>query len=108
MVFGSRTVVAGEQMTGSLDDHLSWMRSQQEVSKELFSGPTADHSMGIYVIRSSSREEAQTVADSHPFHAPEFRNYDMLDWEVHQMMGAGNFSSGETAFWRDKVRGAGT
>ena len=104
----SRPVVAREQMMGSLDDHLTWMRSQHEASNVLFSGPTADHSMGIYVIRAMSRDEAQTVADSDPFHSLGFRNYEMLDWDVHQVMGAGPFSSGEMAFRREMAEGAST
>jgi len=104
----SRPVVPREQMSGSLDDHLSWMKSQHEVSNVLFSGPTADHSMGIYVIRAASREDAQAVADSDPFHALDFRNYEMLDWEVHQIMGAGPFSSVEMALRRELAGGAGT
>jgi len=104
----SKPVVPREQMAGSLDDHLSWMKSQHEASNVLFSGPTADHSMGIYVIRASSMEDAQAVADSDPFHDRSFRNYDLLDWEVHQIMGAGPFSSGEMAFRREMAGGAGS
>jgi hypothetical protein len=55
-----------------------------------------------------SRDEAQTVADSDPFHSLGFRNYEMLDWEVHQVMGAGPFSSGEMAFRRETAGGAST
>ena len=87
----SRPLVAREQMMGSLDDHLAWMQSQHDASNVLFSGPTADHSMGIY---------------SDPFHSLGFRNYEMLDWEVHQVMGAGPFSSGEMAFRREMAGGA--
>ena len=64
--------------------------------------------MGIYVIRAASREDAQSVADSDPFHALAFRNYELLDWEVHQVMGAGPFSSGEMAVRREMAGGAGT
>jgi hypothetical protein len=64
--------------------------------------------MGIYVIRASSREDAQGVADSDPFHNRGFREYEMLDWEVHQIMGAGPFSTGEMAFRREMAGGAGT
>ena len=102
----SRPLVAREQMMGGLDDHLAWMRSQHDASNVLFSGPTADHSMGIYVIRATSREEAQIVADSDPFYSLGFRNYEMLDWEVHQVMGAGPFSTGEMAFRREMAGGA--
>ena len=61
--------------------------------------------MGIYVIRATSREDAQSVADSDPFHAQGFRNYELLDWEMHQVMGAGPFSSGEMAYRREMAGG---
>ena len=93
----SRPAVDREQLRASLDDHLSWMRSQHATSNVLFSGPTADHSMGIYVITAPSRAEAQAIADSDPFHALGLRNYEMLDWEVHQVLGAGPFSTREMA-----------
>ena len=93
----SRPVADREQLRASLDDHLAWMRSQHATSSVLFSGPTADHSMGIYVIAAPTRAEAQAIADSDPFHALGLRNYEMLDWEVHQVLGAGPFSTGEMA-----------
>ena len=93
----SRPAADREQLRASLDDHLAWMRSQHGASKVLFSGPTADHSMGIYVIAAPSRADAQAIADSDPFHALGLRSYEMLDWEVHQVLGAGPFSTGEMA-----------
>ena len=93
----SRPGVDREQLRASLEDHLSWMRSQHADSNVLFSGPTADHSMGIYVITAPSREDAQAIADSDPFHALGLRKYEMLDWEVHQVLGAGPFSTREMA-----------
>ena len=93
----SRPAVEREQLRASLDDHLSWMQNQHANSRVLFSGPTADHSLGIYVITASSRADAQAIADSDPFHALGLRNYEMLDWEVHQVLGAGPFSTREIA-----------
>ncbi len=93
----SRPVVDREKLGASLDDHLSWMRSQHSSSNVLFSGPTADHSMGIYVVTAPSRADALAIPDSDPFHALGLRNYEMLDWEVHQVLGAGPFSTREMA-----------
>ena len=48
--------------------------------------------MGIFVIKAASRKEAEAIADADPFHANGVRTYEMLDWDVHQIMGAGAFS----------------
>ena len=93
----SQPVAAREQIMAKIDEHLSWMRGQHTASNVLFSGPTADRSLGIYVITAGTREEAQSIADTDPFHALGLRSYEMLDWEVHQVMGAGPFSSKEMA-----------
>jgi uncharacterized protein YciI len=69
------------------------MRRQHGAGSVLFSGPTADRSVGIYVIRAPSLHEARRVADSDPFHANAVRGYEMLEWDVHQVLGAGAFSS---------------
>ena len=36
--------------------------------------------------------EAEAVADADPFHAHDIRKYEMREWEVHQILGAGPFS----------------
>ena len=82
-----------EQLAESRNDHLSWMKSQHEEGNVLFSGPTVDRSVGIYVITAASAEQAHRVADADPFHANRLRNYEMLEWEIHQILGAGPFSS---------------
>ena len=89
----SRPSVPREQVRPHAPDHLAWMRRQHAASNVLFSGPTADRSVGIYVIRAPSLDEARRVADSDPFHANAVRSYELLEWEVHQVLGAGSFSS---------------
>ena len=93
----SKPVADREQIMAKIDEHLTWMRSQHTASNVLFSGPTADRSLGIYVIAASSREEAKAIAETDPFHSLGLRSYEMLDWDVHQVMGAGPFSSKEMA-----------
>lgn len=74
-------------------DHQAWQREQHSAGKVVVSGPSADRSMGIYVIRCASREEAVAIADSDPHHARGNSSYEMIEWEVHQVMGEGSFSS---------------
>ena len=94
----SRPVASREQLAESRNDHLSWMKSQHEAGNVLFSGPTVDRSVGIYVITAASAEQAHSVADADPFHANRLRNYEMLEWEIHQILGAGPFSREEMEF----------
>lgn len=90
-----RPVKPREEWTVTLDQHLAWMKQQHEAGKILFSGPTPDRKLGIYVIRAGSREEAETVAAGDPYTAAGFSTFDLIEWEVHQIMGAGRFTAAE-------------
>ncbi len=75
----SRPVASREQLAERRNDHLSWMKSHHEAGNVLFSGPTVDRSVGIYVITAASTALAHRVADADPFHANRLRSYEMLD-----------------------------
>lgn len=84
-----------EEWNVSLDDHLSWMKRQHETGKILLSGPTPDRKLGIYLIRADSRKEAEGVAGSDPCTAAGFCEFELIEWEIHQAIGAGPFSAAE-------------
>ena len=90
-----KAVQPREQWTTSIDEHLAWMKTQHEAGKILMSGPgrTASASYGIYLIRVDSREEAERVAADDPFTAAGHCEYELIEWEVHQIMGAGPFTA---------------
>jgi len=90
-----RPVKPREQWTVSLDEHLVWMKTQHESGRILFSGPTPDRKLGIYVIRAGSRSEAENIASTDPYTAAGFCAFDVIEWEVHQILGAGPFTAGE-------------
>ena len=90
-----RPIKPREEWTVNLDQHLVWMKQQQEKGRILFSGPTADRKLGVYVIRADSKEEADRLAQSDPYTAAGFCAFDLLEWEVHQIMGAGPFTAAE-------------
>jgi uncharacterized protein YciI len=90
-----RAVKPREEWTVSLDQHLVWMKQQHEAGTILFSGPTPDRKFGIYVIRAGSTAEAEKIAGSDPYTAAGFCAFDLYEWEVHQIMGAGPFSAKE-------------
>ncbi|MGH7767935.1 MAG: YciI family protein [Candidatus Binatia bacterium] len=83
------------EWTVSLDQHLVWMKQQHDAGRILFSGPTADRKLGIYVIRASSREEAESIAAGDPYTKAGFCAFDLFEWEVHQVLGAGPFTEAE-------------
>ena len=84
-----------EEWTVSLDQHLAWMKEQHQRGTILFSGPTTDRKYGIYVIRAANKTEAEKIAASDPYTAAGFAGFELLEWDVHQIMGAGPFSAAE-------------
>ncbi len=84
-----------EQWTVGLDQHLVWMKQQHETGKILFSGPTTDRKYGVYVICAASKDEAEKIAASDPYTAAGFCTFELLEWEVHQIMGCGPFTAAE-------------
>jgi uncharacterized protein YciI len=88
-----RTVQPREEWTVGLDEHLAWMRQQHDAGAILISGPSADRSMGIYLIRAASRESAERIAASDPFTAAGHCTAEVIEWEIHQILGVGPFSA---------------
>lgn len=58
-----------------------------------FPGQPPDRKYGIYVIRADSKDEAARIASSDPYTAAGLCSFELLEWEVHQIMGAGNFTA---------------
>jgi uncharacterized protein YciI len=84
-----------DQFTVTLDQHLVWMKQQHEAGRILFSGPTPDRSTGIYVIRAGSREEAEGIAANDPYTAGGCTTFELIEWEVHQVLGVGPFTASD-------------
>ena len=93
----SRRKATPEEMGANIQGHLAWMQRQHQDANVLFSGPTTDRTTGIYVVRADSVEQARSIADTDPFHELGLREYEMLEWEVHQILGAGSFIPGGIA-----------
>jgi uncharacterized protein YciI len=90
-----RAIRPRAEWTVSLDQHLVWMKQQHDAGRILFSGPTADRKLGMYVIRTGSKVEAEGIAASDPYTKAGFCAFDLLEWEVHQILGAGPFTEAE-------------
>lgn len=82
-----------EEWSVGLDQHLIWMKQQHDGGRILFSGPTSDRKFGIYVIKAESRQQAEQIAASDPYTAAGLCAFDLYEWEVHQIMGAGPFTA---------------
>ena len=79
----------------TLDDHLAWMRAQHEAGNVLFSGPSPKRGLGIYVIRASSEEAANRIAQADPFTVDGQCEFDLIEWDVRQALGAGPFTAAD-------------
>jgi uncharacterized protein YciI len=84
-----------QEWTVSLDQHLAWMQRQHQDGAILFSGPTSDRSLGIYVIRAGTKADAEKIASSDPYTAAGFTAFEIYEWEIHQIMGIGPFTAKE-------------
>jgi uncharacterized protein YciI len=88
-----RPVVPREQRKTSLDTHLVWMKRQHDEGKIILSGPSPDRSLGIYLIKAANREEAEAIASSDPYTVAGETAFDLIEWEVHQVLGVGPFTA---------------
>lgn len=91
-----RSVTPLEQWTTTLDEHLAWMKEMHDGGLIYLSGPGRrdgdDTFYGVYLIRAGSRAEAERVAAADPFTANGHCTFELIEWDVHQIMGAGGFS----------------
>lgn len=78
-----------------LADHLTWLQAQHERGSILISGPSADLALGLCVMRAASHQDAATIAASDPLAQDGLATVDIIDWQVHQVLGLGSFSPEE-------------
>ena len=88
-----RAVKPREEFTVTLDQHLVWMKAQHEAGTIVLSGPTPDRKTGMYLIRAKDRAEAERIAGSDPYTAAGLTTFELIEWEIHQILGAGAFTA---------------
>lgn len=71
------------------------MRAQHESGRVLMSGPSPGKKLGIYIIRADTEEEAAQVASADPFTVAGDARYELIDWDVRQVLGIGPFTSAD-------------
>lgn len=81
--------VTAEVAKEALFHHFAFLKCQHAAGNILFSGPTPDRSLGIYVIKADSHDDAVAITAEDPMHIYKVRRAEIIDWEVHQIMGAG-------------------
>ena len=88
-----RALKPREEWTVTLDQHLVWMKQQHDSGTIVLSGPTPDRKVGMYLIRAESRAEAERIAASDPYTAAGCTTFDLIEWEIHQILGIGPFTA---------------
>ncbi|MCX4904664.1 YciI family protein [Streptomyces sp. NBC_00878] len=76
-----------------LDDHLAWMREQQLAGKVLIAGPTPDKELGIMLFGHMSKQDVHELCRTDPFISAGLREYEVIPWEVHHLLGIGAFDT---------------
>jgi uncharacterized protein YciI len=79
---------------GRLDAHLAWLHAMHDRGTIIMSGPSADLSLGIYVMRAGSAPEATRLASSDPLLQAPGATLEVTEWQLHQVLGIGAFSTG--------------
>jgi uncharacterized protein YciI len=80
-----------DAIKSSFDDHLAWLREQQLAGKVLISGPSHDGDLGIIVFGHMSKPDLDALCRHEPFVARGYREYEVVAWDVHQLLGIGGF-----------------
>ena len=67
-----------------LPEHRQWLEDQHRVGRVLFSGPTSDRSVGIYVVLAASLNDAEKLAAQDPDHVSGIGIMEVLEWNAHR------------------------
>lgn len=77
---------------GRLDAHLAWLHTMHDQGTIVMSGPSADLSRGIYVMRAESSSEATRLLGTDPLLESPRATLEVTEWQLHQVLGIGAFS----------------
>jgi uncharacterized protein YciI len=87
------------------EEHFQWIREQHQSGHVLISGPAADGSCGMILVRAPSREDAERIVASEPMVAAGHSQPEIIEWDVHQFMGFGPFTVAEVSkLWPPELR----
>jgi uncharacterized protein YciI len=89
-----------------LPDHFAWLKDNHDTGTIIMSGPGsmsgpdsisrpgAEPSLGIYVMRALSVAEATRIVQADPLLQSPGATVEVIEWQVHQIMGVGAFDAG--------------
>ncbi len=81
------------QRSVTLDAHLAWVRTAHDSGAVVISGPTPDRAKAFYVLHLAGRAEAEALMASDPFDSGGATSFELVEWDVQQVMGVGAFST---------------
>jgi uncharacterized protein YciI len=73
-----------ERKQRHLPEHRKWLEDQHRAGRVLFSGPTSDRSVGIYVVLAGSLSDAEKLAAQDPDHVRGIGAMAVLEWNAHR------------------------
>lgn len=77
-----------------LPAHLAWLKDRHDEGTIIMSGPSADASLGIYVMRAPDTQEARRIVNGDPLLRSPGATVEVIGWQLHQIMGIGSFDAG--------------
>ena len=73
------------------------MKARHEDGSIVLSGPAPGRGFSMYLIRAESEEKARSIAAGDPFTAAGDCTFEIIPWEIHQILGAGVFTAGRAS-----------
>jgi hypothetical protein len=89
LIFTDPVVLSPEEIRPHLGPHKAWVAELEQSHRLLAAGPLLDGNYrfagpGMMILRASSIAEAETVADSDPFHTHGIRKYRVVPWQLNE------------------------
>jgi uncharacterized protein YciI len=82
----SRAARSDEEKQPRMQPHLDWLDDLHRAGRVLFSGRTADHDYGIYILLADTLAEATELAAADPYHIHGDRTMQILAWNPQRAM----------------------
>jgi len=70
-----------------LSEHRAWVLKQHRAGNITISGPSADRSLGIMVVRARDSAAASQLLREEPWLARGMRTVEIIPWDVHELLG---------------------
>lgn len=70
-----------------LAEHRAWVLKQHRAGNITISGPSADRSLGIMVVRARDAPAASQLLSEEPWLGRGMRTVEIIPWDVHELLG---------------------